>query len=102
MSKPLKKITNDLDTLIEDVVHALKKSSAEMTDEAQETLGDAAAKLAEAAQSIISEVKERSAPVVDAVTREAKARPLATAATLAMAAAAVAGLLMTHHKSAKA
>lgn len=102
MSKPMKRITDDLDTLLEDVVHALRNSSAEMSEEAQEKLSAAAAKLAEAAQSVIAEVKERSAPVVDAVTREAKARPLATAATLAMAAAAVAGLLMTHHKSAKA
>jgi ElaB/YqjD/DUF883 family membrane-anchored ribosome-binding protein len=101
MSKPLKKVTHDLEALLDDVVHALKHSHGDMTEEAQEKLAAAAARLAEAAQSIVAEVKARSAPVVDAVTREAKARPLATAATLAMAAAAVAGLLMNHHKSAK-
>ena len=102
MSKPLKKITNDLDTLLEDVVHALKKSGAEMTEETQEALGVAAVKLAEAAQSMVAEVKARSGTIAKAATAEAKAHPIATAATLAMAAAAVAGLLMSQHKKTKA
>lgn len=102
MSKPLKKITNDLDGLLEDVVHALRKSSAEMTDEAQEKLADAATKLAQAAQGVVAEARKRSAPVVKNAVDEAKAHPIATAATLAMAAAAVAGLLLSHRKNAKA
>ena len=102
MSKDVKKITHDLEALLEDVIVTLRKSSADMSEETQEALGAAAHKLAEAAQSIVAEVKERSTPVVQAVTAEAKGRPIATAATLAMAAAAVAGLLMTHRKAANA
>lgn len=102
MSKEVKKITHDLEALLEDVIVTLRKSSADMSEETQEALGAAAQKLAEAAQSIVAEVKDRSTPVVQAVAAEAKARPIATAATLAMAAAAVAGLLMTHRKSSNA
>ena len=55
-----------------------------------------------AAQGVVAEARKRSAPVVKNAVDEAKAHPIATAATLAMAAAAVAGLLLSHRKNAKA
>lgn len=93
MSKQMKKITKDLETLMEDVVGALKKSGTEAGEEAYEALAEAAVALADGARSLVAEVKERSATVAKDAVREARAHPVITAATLALAAAAVAGLL---------
>jgi ElaB/YqjD/DUF883 family membrane-anchored ribosome-binding protein len=101
MSK-LIKITDDLDDLVEDLLKTLRKSGAEMTGDAQTKLADAAEKLALAAQGVVAETRRKAGPLAKHAVEEVKAHPIATAATLAMAAAAVAGLLLSHRKEAKA
>ena len=100
MSK-LIKMTDDLDDLVEDLLEVLQKHGAEVTEEAHDKLAAATEKLARAAQGIVAETRKKAGPLVKSAANEAKAHPIATAATLAMAAAAVAGLLLNQRRAAK-
>jgi ElaB/YqjD/DUF883 family membrane-anchored ribosome-binding protein len=100
MSKSFaKKITTDLEPLLDEVVAAFKDGASEISEEAAETLANATLALAEAARSLVEEAKQRSTPIVRSAAKEFKQHPVATAATLAVAAAAVAGVLASRRKS---
>ena len=99
MSKsPARKIAKDLEALLEDVVAAVKDAGGELSDETREVLADATLALADAAQSLAREAKQRSAPIARSAAEEIKSHPIATAATLAIAAATVAGVLTSRRK----
>jgi ElaB/YqjD/DUF883 family membrane-anchored ribosome-binding protein len=96
MSDAIQKASANLDTLLADVIETLKKAQAQASDQAHdahESLSQAVVALADHAKTIVSDSKATATSLAKTAADEARAHPVATAATLAAAAAAIAGLI---------
>jgi ElaB/YqjD/DUF883 family membrane-anchored ribosome-binding protein len=99
-----KRISNEVDDLLEDVAHNLRKMAKHLSEDAGDALSDSAGALAESTLTLIDEAKVRSRKVAGKAAQQVREHPAATAATAAIAAGAVAviGVALARRKSSAA
>lgn len=100
MSKsPAKEIVHEIDDVLDDVVHSLKKLAKHLGRDASDELAQTTAGLADAAVKLADEAKVQGKALAKAAGREVKEHPAATAA-IAAAAVALVGLAVARRTAA--
>lgn len=95
MSKSITKtVASNVDEALEDVMHELKRAARDVGGDLEDSIAKASEALNRAAHALADEARDRSASLVQATTEEAKRHPVATAAAIATAAAALVGLVV--------
>ncbi len=89
-----KQIANEVDDVLDDVAHNLKKMARHLSEDAGDALSASAAALAHSTVSLIEDAKARSKVVADKAIEQVREHPAATAAIVA-AAVAVIGLALS-------
>lgn len=93
-----KRISNEVDDLLEDVAHNLRKMAKHLSEDAGDVLSDSAGALAESTLTLIEEAKVQSRKVAGKAAQQVREHPAATAA-IAAGAVAVIGVALARRKS---
>ena len=100
MSKPITKtVANNVDEALEDVMHELKRAARDVGGDIEDSIAKASDALNRAAHALADEARDRSVTLVQATADEAKRHPVATAAAIATAAAALVGLVVAARRA---
>lgn len=97
----IKSVTSDLETNLKEITRNLKTATAKSGDEAEVAIARAAEALSQAAQQLSVQAKEQSRALAKGATDTVKKHPAATAAAIAVAAAALVSLLVARQRADK-
>lgn len=93
-----KRISSEVDDLLDDVAHNLRKMAKHLSEDAGDALSDSAGALAESTLTLIAEAKAGSRKLAGKAAEQARAHPAATAA-IAAGAVAVIGVALARRKA---
>ncbi len=96
----IKEIRHDIDDVLDDVVHSLRKLAKHVGEDASDELSKTTAGLADAAVKLADEAKVKGKALAKAAGQEVKEHPAATAA-IAAAAVALIGLAIARRGKSK-
>jgi ElaB/YqjD/DUF883 family membrane-anchored ribosome-binding protein len=94
----LDEVPHDLGQALKGVMEQLDKASHLAAAKPEEALSHAAKALSDAAEAMMAEVSSRTTAVAKTVAKDVSEHPLATAATIATAAAGILGLVLATQK----
>lgn len=95
-----KALTHEIDDVLDEVVHSLKKLSKHLGDDVTDELSQTTASLADAAVKLAGEAKTKGKALVKVAGKEAREHPAAAAALVA-AAVALVGLAVVRQTGGK-
>ena len=99
MTKSLtRKVKHELEDTLEDVAKTLRQAADGLTDDAEKAVTQATQALRQAAQALADKTPPEAKHLATKAIEEAKAHPIATAAAVLSAAAAVVTVLGLHKK----
>lgn len=87
-----------LHSALENALTSLGRATEDIGDDAAQALHKASDQVMHAAQQLLDATRERAADVAKGAVKEAREHPIATAAAVTAAAAAVIGLLAARHQ----
>lgn len=93
-----KRISSEVDDLLDDVAHNLRKMAKHLSEDADDALAASGAALAESTVTLIEEAKVRSRKLAGKAVAQVREHPAATAA-IAAGAVAVIGVALARRKS---